>query len=160
MRHLIVALACLLLFSGGWWIGKAQTARHLPGGSDWKALPSTERDLYLTGFVQGYRQGILHGGSMAIEKLAPEKVSSMTPAQKSDYEESLRRARKASHVLMQPVSDSGLDAAMSAFYRDYRNIPVCFDDAILLSAMALAGSSATEQELRAARKTGVEQGCR
>jgi hypothetical protein len=160
MRKLIVVAVGLLVFFTGWCFGKGQTATHLPGGGDWKALSSTDRELYVAGFVQGYGQGTLHAGSMAMEKLAPEKVSSMTPAQKNDYNESLGRAHKVAPILLHGVSASGLEVTASTFYADYRNTPVCFDDAIIVSSMALAGSPATEQELGAVRKRGATSGCK
>jgi hypothetical protein len=54
--------------------------------------------------VEGYRQGTLHAGSRAIAKLAPEKISTMTEAEKKDYQESLDWAHKVSPVLLSPVS--------------------------------------------------------
>jgi len=47
----------------------------------------TDHKLYLSGFVQGYGLAFVHTGSLVFEKLAPDKVSTMTVAQEKDYEE-------------------------------------------------------------------------
>jgi hypothetical protein len=45
-------------------------------------------------------------------------------------------------------------------YSDYRNTPVCLDEAILFSVASLAGNAATDQELQAARKKGAVSSCK
>lgn len=129
----------------------------MPGGGDWKALSNADREMYLSGFVEGYRMGTLQAGSAAIAKFAPEKVSTMTPAERKDYQEQLEWARKVSAALSGPRSVSSFRSTVTAFYGDYLNINVCMDDAILLSAAALGGKAASDQELAAARKRGAEK---
>jgi hypothetical protein len=60
-----------------------------------------------------------------MEKFAPEKVSTMTVAQKKDYEDSLAWAHKVVPILSQSVSRSSIDDTVGTFYGDYRNSPVC-----------------------------------
>jgi hypothetical protein len=100
---------------------------------------------------------MMQGSSLVTEKGATEKVSAMTPAVKDDYERNLVWAHRVAPTLL--GSPVGLEATVSTFYADYRNMPVCFDEAILFSAASLAGKAATEQELGAARKRGAEHGC-
>ena len=52
------------------------------------------------------------------------------------------------------------EGALDTFYSDYRNTPVCLNEAILFSIASLAGNPATNQELTAARKAGAESGCK
>jgi len=161
MRTPLAISGCLALLCVGWCFGQAQTATHPPGGGDWKALPPSDRALYLSGFLQGYKLGIVHAGVLAISKLSPEKVSTMTPAEKKEYDESLEWAHKAAPLLLHGgPSRLGLESTVSTFYADYRNMPVCFEDAVLFSAASLAGNAATDQELKAAREKGAESGCR
>jgi hypothetical protein len=157
---LTLSAGCLILLCVGWCLGKGQMATHSPGGGDWTALSKADRELYLSGFVEGYRQGTLHAGSAAIAQLAPQSVSSMTPAEKKDYQQQVEWAHKVSRFLAHPVSGDSLEATVTRFYGDYRNMPVCMDNAVLFSAASLGGSAASEQELAAARKRGVESGCK
>jgi hypothetical protein len=160
MRKRIMVASCWgLIFLAGWTFGHEQTATHQPGGRDWKRLSSTDHKLYLSGFVNGYSMGILHASTLTLEKYAPEQVSALTFAQKKDYEDSLAWAHKVVPILSQSVSRSGIDDTVGTFYGDYRNSPVCWGDAILLSAASLSGNPATDQQLNVARKLGAESGC-
>jgi hypothetical protein len=157
MKKLIGVTCGLLVFAAGWCFGQGQSAKHLPGGSDWKNLSSEERQLYVAGYLHGYLQALLHGALLSIEHNAPQKMSSL-PADK--YQ--LAMAHKVAPLFLQQDEPTApqLDPTISAFYSDYRNMPVCFDEAILLSAASLAGNAATDQELDAARKRGAEKGCK
>lgn len=53
-----------------------------------------------------------------------------------------------------------LAATVSTFYDDYRNMPVCWDEAVSFSIASLRGNAAADQELAAARKRGAENGCK
>jgi hypothetical protein len=159
VAKLTLSGTCLILLCVGWCLGKGQMATHFPGGGDWRALSNADRELYLSGFVEGYRQGTLHAGSRAIAKLAPEKISTMTEAEKKDYQESLDWAHKVSPVLLSPVSVTSFQSSVTAFYRDDRNMRVCLDDATLFSAASLGGNVVSEQELISTRKRGAERGC-
>jgi hypothetical protein len=57
------------------------------------------------------------------------------------------------------ISVAKIENAMSSFYTDYRNAPVCWNEAVQFSVLSLNGEAATEQELAAARKSGAEAGC-
>jgi hypothetical protein len=156
MRKLFAS--CLVFFCAGWCFGEInQTGVN---GTTWKTLSPTEHKFYLSGFVQGYALGAAHAGSMALNRFAPEKVLTLPPAEKSDYDKTLAWAPRVMRILQQSIAKSGLETAVSTFYGDYRNMPVCFEDAILFSAASLAGSTPTDKELNAARKQGAEGGCR
>ncbi len=153
MRKLIVVAGVLLAFSAGWCFGEAQTATHAPGGGEWKILSTAERDFYTRGFEEGYLQGMIHGGALAVAKLAPESPAT----QHEDYGWTLGLARKVAPVLTNHPPLQSLETKTSVFYGDNQNIGVCWDDALLLSA---SPSAPTDQELAAARKRGAESGCK
>jgi hypothetical protein len=48
---------------------------------------------------------------------------------------------------------------MDAFYNDYRNAPVCWDDALVFSVESLNDDAPTEQELDATRAANAKTGC-
>jgi len=161
MKTAIFLEGCFLLFFAGLLLGqKESAAKHLPGGADWLALTPTDREMYIDGFLMGYKLSSLQTGSLFLAKFAPEKVSSMTAAEKKDYEESSGWAHKVLPYFKGPVSSSTLRDTVTAFYSDYRNLHVCLEDSVLFSAASLRGNAASEQELSAARKQGVENGCR
>jgi hypothetical protein len=160
MRKLIVVTGLLLAFCAGWCFGQGETATPNLGGTAWSALTPTIHKFYLGGYVHGYGLGMMHGASLCISKYVPGTVSSMPPEQKEDYEESVAWVHKVAPVLTRSVSSSGLETTLSTFYADYRNMPVCLEQAILFSAASLSGNAATEKELSTARKAGAERGCK
>jgi hypothetical protein len=161
MTKALVIAGCLCLLLMGFALGREQGQTRLPGGGIWKSESSYDHTVYLAGFTDGYRSGILHAGSLAMSRFAPNQTSSMTPAEKKDYETSLALAPKVTKVLAgHSVSIREIETTVSVLYSDYRNISVCNVDAVILSAASLSGNPATEQELAAARKHGAEMGCR
>jgi len=48
---------------------------------------------------------------------------------------------------------------MSLFYQDFRNTPVCWGDAELISTIVLAGGTPSETELDAVRSEDAKEGC-
>jgi len=101
--------------------------------------------MVLTGFLLGYVKGAMHSADFMMEKFAPAKVASMTGDDKRDYEKSLGWAHKVLPFLMSQAESSNLNSAVTAFYGDYRNLPVCLPNALLFSAASLAGNAASEQ---------------
>jgi hypothetical protein len=157
MKKLVGVTCGLLVFSAGWCMGGAQADKHFPGGTGWKSLTPTERDLYVAGFLHGYATAIVHAGALADAKESHQNTSSMPADEKSE----LAMAKKVLPLfLREDPTASQLDPTITTLYGDYRNMPVCFDDAILLSAASLAGNAATDQEVDAARKRGAEKGCK
>jgi hypothetical protein len=158
MRKLIIAASGLVVFCTGWCVGQVH---HGNDGNSWHKLPPVAHTFYVLGFSHGYASAILHAGALAIAKNAPESVSSMTPAGKKDYDETLQWARRIApfelHGATRTVGE--LEGALDTFYNDYRNTPVCLDEAILFSIASLAGNAAPDRELVAARKNGAEGGC-
>lgn len=161
MKRLIVVACWFSIFGAGWCFGNPQKAKLMPGGSTWKVVQESERQVYVIGFMHGYVLGKRDAGALALAKLTEGKlplIPPMTSAQKKDMEEGIAEAQKAGPVI-ERTSALILTAAMSTFYYDGQNTSVCWEDAIMLSAASLAGNPATDLELDAARKKGAESGC-
>src|SRR5690348_5745515 len=92
MRKAIMALSCLLLFWGGWSFGQAQ---HGSDGDSWHTLSSVVQKFYVAGFTVGYASALMQEEALVTAKSAtPEKMSSLKPAEKKEYEEILRWANR------------------------------------------------------------------
>jgi hypothetical protein len=94
MKRLFVAAGGLMLFGAGWCFGQAEQRQHGNDGNSWHLLPSVARTFYIKGFDHGYTSALWQTTSLAMSKDAPEKVSSMKPGERKDYEESLRWANR------------------------------------------------------------------
>jgi hypothetical protein len=124
----------------------------------WKILSPFEKGLYVLGFCRGYQQGIFDAGSIALtNQLQPP---TLTPEQKKDALDMAAKAKKHGNMLTSAVSMGQITDAMSVFYGDFRNLPVCWDDAVLFSVAALGGQSPTDEDVAASRKAGAESGCK
>jgi len=123
-------------------------------------MPPVAHTFYVTGFTDGYQEALMEAGALALQKNSPEKASSFPPAERKNYEEFLQWGVRIIPFFDGPPRTVGeLQGALDTFYSDYRNTPVCLDEAILFSAASLAGNAATQQELDAARKKGAESRC-
>ncbi|HZU45293.1 MAG TPA: hypothetical protein VE994_21630 [Terriglobales bacterium] len=163
MKQMVVLAGCLALFYAGWCYGQGQTAKGLPGGTTWKGVTGSERQMYVVGFMHGYVLGGRDTAAILVAKLEKGELSlpklrPTTPAQKKDMDEGIEEAEKAAPTIGR-TSALILEAAMSTFYNDQRNATVCWDKAAMLSAASLAGNAPTDQELDAARMKGAESGC-
>lgn len=155
MRKPIIATSCLLLFCAGWVFGQ-QSAWN---GTAWKTLNLSERAAFVMGFDRGRAAGKRDGMKEILEVIvAARPVASWTSEERQKLKEKAEQIDQKSAANSE-VTMRQLEATVSAFYGDYRNMPVCWGDAILLSTESLKGKSPTEQELTAARKSGAESGC-
>ena len=127
-------------------------AQNRNDGNRWHALPPEARAFYVKGFTDGYAFATVQGGALAISMNAPEKASSLKSAEIRDYEANLRWAKRIVPLGSKPIKE--FEGALDSFYSDYRNTPVCLDEAMLFSLASVAGNAATDQELDSARKKG------
>ncbi len=156
-KGITVAVCCGLVFLGGWAFGQADRGRY--GGARWKPLTTYEKSLYAFGFSRGYEQGFEEAGSVAIVNIQSQRSLPVpTPEQKKKFSELAAQARDHSFIGRAIVGQ--LIATVDTFYGDYRNMPVCWNDAVLLSSVSLEGRAPTEESLEAARKRGAESGCK
>jgi hypothetical protein len=52
-----------------------------------------------------------------------------------------------------------IEETISTFYDDYRNAPVCWNEAVQFSIWSLSGNPPSDDEVSSARKSGAESGC-
>lgn len=156
MRKPIVATSFVLLFCTGWPFGQ-QSAWN---GTDWKTLNRSNRTLFVMGFNRGYVAGMRDGLKEAAELfMAAKPASSWTPEERQKLKEKAEQIDQKS-AAKQIATIQQIEAAVSAFYEDYKNTNVCWGDAVLLSTATLHGNAPAEQELFAARASGTESGCK
>jgi hypothetical protein len=156
MRKPIVATGFVLLFCTGWAFGQ----QSVWNGTDWKTLNSSDRTIFVLGFNRGHAAGMRDGLKEAAELfMAAKPVSSWTPEERQKLKEKAEQIDEKS-AAKQTVTIQQIEAAVSAFYEDYKNTNVCWGDAVLFSTASLHGNAPTEQELLAARTSGTESGCK
>jgi hypothetical protein len=156
MRKSIFAMSSLLFFCTGWVFGQ-QSAWN---GTGWKTLSSFDRAVFVMGFNKGHVAGMRDGVREVIEA-----VTSVRPASLWTLQEKQKLAEKTKQLDQKFVANSDftigqIEATVSTFYEDYRNMPVCLDDAVLFSTASLRGKAPAEEELIAARRDGSEIGCK
>lgn len=156
-KRCIVACCCALTFLGGWAFGQA--IRGGTDGAHWRALTTSGKILYAGGFLRGYDQGFLEAGSAAImSRQSQQAPPVLTPEQKEKVFKLAEQARD--HAFIGKATVGQVIATVDTFYGDYRNMEVCWDEAVLLSSVSLDGRAPTQEQLDAARKRGAESGCK
>jgi hypothetical protein len=156
MRQQIIAAGCLSLFCTGWALGQ-QSAWN---GARWKTLNTFEGTLYVAGFNRGHAAGMREGFKEFSEVIvAARPASSWTAEERKKIMEKAEQIDRQSAVPV-GVTMGQLQATVFTFYDDYRNMPVCWDDATRFSSLSLDGNAPTEEELNTARKSGAEGGCK
>lgn len=158
MRKLVTAVGSLMMFGAGWCFG--QQSGITLNGTSWKPLSRFERTLYLVGFNKGHVAGMREGFKEVLEVIvAARPASSWTSEERQKLEEKAKLMDRKS-IAHSDFTMGQLEATVSTFYEDYRNMPVCWDDATRFSTSSLKGNTPTEEELNAARKSGAESGCK
>jgi len=155
MKKTLTVGGSLLLFCAGWASGQ-NAAGPKYDGSAWNNLRNMDvlaQTLYTSGYVAGYRRGsvvdwVIHGSG----KPSPLENSKIARLKIESHD--LNGLGKNRHVTVAEVQE-----AMDTFYNDYRNVPVCWDDALVFSVESLNDDAPTEQELDATRKANAETGC-
>jgi hypothetical protein len=149
-----VALCGALIFLGGWAFG--QTNRNGTDGAHWKALNTFEKGLYTAGFSRGHDQGFTEAaGAAMVSQRQSQPV--LTPELKEKASKLAAQARD--HAFIGNATVGQIVATVDTFYSDYRNMEVCWNDAVLLSSVSLAGRAPAKESLDAARKNDAESGC-
>lgn len=156
-RRIVIALCYGLIFLWGWAFGQTNAGGN--NGTLWKSLTAFEKSLYALGFSRGYEQGFEEAGAMAIMKVQSQlPLPAYTPEEKKKFSEIAVKARD--HAFIGRATIGQLTATLDTFYADYRNMPVCWNEAVLLSSASLEGHAQTEKTLEAARRGGAESGCK
>jgi len=153
MRKLAVAALCFTL--GGLSGGQDHTSRD---GTMWNALQPREKAFYAVGFMDGSEnQGNEDGFAVFFFSLELEGSKNLTPEQES----SLRRLLDGVGPIDLPdsVTAGQIENAVTTFYGDYRNAPVCWGDATEAATLSLAGKAPTEKKLEGWRTQDAKIGC-
>jgi hypothetical protein len=155
-KRITVAVCGGLVFLVGW--AFAQGDRGGYDGARWKPLTTYEKSVYALGFSRGYEQGFEEAAGIAFVNMQSHRSLPVpTPEQKKKFFELAAQARD--HAFVGKATVGQLIATVDTFYGDYRNMPVCWNNAVLLSSVSLEGRAPTEESLQAARKSGAESGC-
>jgi hypothetical protein len=117
--------------------GTAQTGPISQNGKFWSRLSPADKALYVWGFRDGYQHGYYNGRSDVYLKEGVQK-----PRSSLDTAE-LFHAMHPSESL----SNGEIAEQVDKFYEDYRNTPVCMDDAVLQAIESLHGHPWTNAEL-------------
>jgi hypothetical protein len=157
-NRLVVASCCSLIFVAGWTFGQSQITHDASAWAEVGKADGLARLMYIRGYAQGYADGdsAMEKIAMVLTKNAPLDSSTKTLI----APQARRLADLSGFGKNQTATFGALDIAVSSFYGDYRNAPVCWNQAVQFSILALNGNAATEQEIDAARKSGAESGCK
>jgi hypothetical protein len=155
-KKITVAVCCVIVFFAGWTFG--QTTGGGNNGANWKTLTAFEKSIYALGFSRGYGEGFEEAAAAAIVSIQSQRpLPVFTPEQKKKFSELAAQARD--HAYIGKAAIGQIIATVDTFYGDYRNMPVCWNDAVLFSSVSLEARAPTQESLEAARKSGAETGC-
>jgi hypothetical protein len=157
-KRIVVASCCAIFFFAGWAFGQSQITHDASAWTELGKADGLARLMYVKGYIQGYADG-----DSAMEKIAAVLMKS-TPVDASTKKfiqpQAVRVADVTGFGKNENITVGKIDNAVSFFYGDYRNAPVCWNQAVLFSIWALNGNAPTDQEVDAARKSGAESGCK
>jgi hypothetical protein len=146
-KRVLLALFCALVFFAGWASGQKNL-----DASNWNDLGKTDnlaRLTYVHGYVRGYSDGVS----------AATKNTSTTDSATKKLTALLRVSEVVGLGKNHELTAGKIADTVTTFYDDYRNAPVCWNQAIQFSIWSMSGDAATVQETDAARKSGAENGC-
>lgn len=174
MKQVLVLVGCFLIFGVGWSFG--QQARSTRSGQSWKILDDLDRELYVGGYNNGYSDGVRDVHALAAT-LSVEGMKSVwgdyipqvagVPYVPGPGPLPVPAARDMRlHVTVEMMQGGGsspmtvgqITDAVSRVYKDSRNLPICWESAILLAKESLEGVSPSDEELASLRAWGA-RGC-
>ncbi len=147
-------IVCLLFFLTSWAFGQQKVTRD---GTTWKVSDATQVG-YISGYIQGYKTGTIDTAALIYAK-TPSTMPSLSPEHRKELLDAAAKAKGRLDAFDSKGTLGQLATTMNTFYGDFRNSPVCWQDALLFSNASLVGQAPTEQELETARKTDAENGC-
>lgn len=139
MGTLMLFAMVLTLFSG---TGQVNSINQ--NGSFWaRSMSDSEKVMYVWGFRDGYEHGYFEGrGDVYVKEGAVKVPKPMTSGQ-------LWNAEHPSTSL----SNGDIVRQVDAFYSDYRNMPVCMDDAVKQAIESLKGHPWSDGQLAIYRQS-------
>lgn len=157
MRKFLMAVGCCgLIFVAGWAFG--QKTLNASGWNDLRKVDDLAQLMFVKGYAQGYSDG-----DRAMEKIATVLTKGNAPdsTTKTVVTPQMRHVKQMVGLGSNgDITFGRIVDATNSFYSDYRNAPVCWNDALQFSVWSLNGDAATEQEVEAARKRGAGTGCK
>ncbi len=154
-KKLIVAVCCALTFFVGW-----AFRQHPLNSSSWSDLGNTDslaRLMYIKGYTEGYRDG--HTIMVMMEEAKAKNTPPHTSTTQFLALATLRANDVAGLGSGHGITMKTIQDTISLFYSDYRNAPVCWNQALQFSLWSMNGHAATDQALDDARKSSAESGC-
>jgi hypothetical protein len=154
-KRIAVACCCGVFFVVAWAFG--QQALDASRWSEYGKRDELARTMYVKGYLDGYADG-----DSAMEKITVVLTTDDPPdalKKKLVAPQALRLPQMIGLGKNRDVTVGKIKDAMSSFYGDYRNAPVCWNAALQFSVWSLNGEAPTEQELDSARKRGAGNGC-
>jgi hypothetical protein len=163
-KRIIIAACGAVIFFVGWAFGQAPSfdAAH------WTQLGKADdyaRLMYLKGYLRGYSDGDGAMERIAMMFVKKDQLNSMDAPTKKIV---LAQTQRVGEIVGLPVRalqlDTGptvgkIEETISTFYDDYRNAPVCWNEAVQFSIWSLSGNPPSDDEVSSARKSGAESGC-
>ena len=135
----------------------AQSAPPIPlDGSDWNRASdissSSNLDLAHGFFMMGFQRGFEQGQGIMVRATATKsKVDAFLSARDKLYLHDMTK--------VQPRSPGEVFSETTLFYKDFRNAPVCWDDAMQIAKLTLEGAAPSDTELEAIRSEDAKEGC-
>jgi hypothetical protein len=123
-------------------------------GSLWTMTDDISRVFFADGFERGFKDGITTGQVVVTEHLptvSKSKVEAALSAREKLYLADTTKGR--------PFTNGELFNETTLFYKDFRNTPVCWDDAMQIAKLTLEGAAPSDSELAAIRSEDAKKGC-
>lgn len=122
----------------------AQVSSVNQNGTFWShSMSSQEKVMYVWGFRDGYDHGYFNGrGDVYLKETVGKGRTPLTD----------REVYEAMHPSVS-LSNGDIIQQVDRFYADYRNVPVCMDDAVLQAIDSLKGRAWTDADLALYRRS-------
>ncbi|HZP33462.1 MAG TPA: hypothetical protein VFB23_08885 [Candidatus Acidoferrales bacterium] len=158
-KAMILMACCCFVFVAGWAFGQqTQTALDSSAWTQVGKVDDLARIMYVKGYVDGYADGDTDMEKISAVLMKDVQIDASAKALVAPLENRMSDVLgfgKNGEVTIGTTMD-----AMTTFYTDYRNAPVCWRDALRLSAWSLNADTPTDGDLALARKRGADKGCR
>ena len=133
----------------------AQTApRPQLNGYAWDNSGDIQRVVFMAGFHAGFEQGLLTGEvvvAAAAGHANKSKVDAALSARNKLYMADTTKGQKRTEG--EVLNETTL------FYQDFRNAPVCWQDAAQIATLTLEGTAPSDGDLEAIRSEDAKKGC-
>jgi hypothetical protein len=119
-------------------------------GSKWNSANDIAYVFFSVGFQRGFEQG---QGIMVRATATKSKLDALLSARDKLYMRDTTKGQAGRMTPQQVFNETTL------FYKDFRNTPVCWDDAMQIAMLTLTGAAPSDSELAAVRSEDAKEGC-